>query len=165
MTLESLSRRILHFDQFEAYDLGLSPLTLEERLHEYRLALEEAEEEMMTSKAFIPDPQDPNREIQIAIDIQIDPSIRLQIREMEAILERINKEFSHRSLDQTESEDESYIKPTLSIHSNAQARYLVEEWEGGTVCDMTGKARKIEVEFHCGSDGVDSIVGVKEIST
>jgi hypothetical protein len=120
---------------------------------------------MMTSKAFIPDPQDPSQEIQVAIDIQIDPSIRLQIREMEAILARINKEFSHRSLDQTESEDESYIKPTLSIHSNAQARYLVEEWEGGTVCDMTGKARKIEVEFHCGSDGVDSIVGVKEIST
>lgn len=119
----------------------------------------------MTSKGFIPDPQDPSQEVQVAVDIQIDPSIRLQIREMEAILARINKEFSHRIVDQTESEDESYIKPTLSIHSNAQARYLVEEWEGGTVCDMTGKARKIEVEFHCGSDGVDSIVGVKEIST
>jgi hypothetical protein len=115
----------------------------------------------------VPDPENPNSEIEVNMDVQIDPSLRLQIREMEILLAKMDKDYESRKRDDAsdESDEESYLKPTLSIHSNAQARYLVQDWEGGTICDMTGKARKIEVEFHCSSDGVDGIVGVKEIST
>ena len=131
------------------------------------MVLEDAEAEGLVSKAFVPDPEDPTQEIEVIIETQVDPAIGLQIREMESILARMDRE--QKSADDPESlsatPDEKIVRQSLSIHSNAQARYLVEVWEGGTICDMTGKARKIEVEFHCGGDGPDGIVGVKEIST
>lgn len=153
----------------------MSPLTLEERLAEYKLVLQDAEMEGMVSTGFIPDPEDPTQEIEVFMDTQIDPTIGIQIREMEGILARMDRERTsaskatdHSDLDSnapSATPDEEFVRQSLSIHSNAQARYLVEVWEGGTVCDMTGKARKIEVEFHCGGDGPDGIVGVKEIAT
>jgi len=43
---------------------------------------------------------------------------------------------------------------------------LKSEWYGGTECDLTGKERRIEVQYHCNpSIGADRIVLIKETST
>lgn len=46
-----------------------------------------------------------------------------------------------------------------------ESRYLVQKLGGGTVCDLTGKERKIEVQFHCSPQAVDRIALIKETST
>lgn len=43
-----------------------------------------------------------------------------------------------------------------------QKRYLVQRWEGGTICDMTGKPRVVEVQFHCSTVGTDHIALLRE---
>ncbi|EGG00093.1 uncharacterized protein MELLADRAFT_118146 [Melampsora larici-populina 98AG31] len=43
-----------------------------------------------------------------------------------------------------------------------QKRYLVQRWEGGTICDMTGKPRAVEVQFHCSTVGTDHIALLRE---
>ena len=44
-------------------------------------------------------------------------------------------------------------------------RYLVQNLGGGTTCDLTGKERKIEVQFHCHPQSADRIGYIKEVST
>ncbi|KAI5369545.1 Putative mannose-6-phosphate receptor binding domain superfamily, MRH domain, protein OS-9 [Septoria linicola] len=46
-----------------------------------------------------------------------------------------------------------------------ESRYLVQKLGGGTVCDLTGKERKIEVQFHCSPQAADRIALIKETST
>ena len=46
-----------------------------------------------------------------------------------------------------------------------ESRYLVQKLGGGTVCDLTGKERKIEVQFHCSPQATDRIALIKETST
>ncbi|KAF2716575.1 hypothetical protein K431DRAFT_278636 [Polychaeton citri CBS 116435] len=46
-----------------------------------------------------------------------------------------------------------------------ETRYLVQKLEGGTVCDLTGKDRKIEIQFHCNPNTPDRISLIKETST
>ncbi|OLN86248.1 Protein OS-9-like protein [Colletotrichum chlorophyti] len=45
-------------------------------------------------------------------------------------------------------------------------RYLVQRMEGGTICDLTGRERTIEVQYHCvpGMKG-DRIGWIKEVTT
>ncbi|KAG0142701.1 hypothetical protein CROQUDRAFT_673383 [Cronartium quercuum f. sp. fusiforme G11] len=45
-----------------------------------------------------------------------------------------------------------------------QKRYLVQKWEGGTICDLTGKARSVEVQYHCSTVGTDHIALLRETS-
>ncbi|KAI6885751.1 hypothetical protein KC360_g3421 [Hortaea werneckii] len=44
-------------------------------------------------------------------------------------------------------------------------RYLVQRLGGGTKCDLTGKDRKTEVQFHCNPQSSDRISLIKETST
>jgi protein OS-9 len=41
----------------------------------------------------------------------------------------------------------------------------VQKMEGGTTCDLTGKPRKVEVQFHCNPQVTDRIGYIKEITT
>ncbi|WPG97339.1 Hypothetical protein R9X50_00011300 [Acrodontium crateriforme] len=46
------------------------------------------------------------------------------------------------------------------------SRYLVQRLDGGTTCDLTGKPRKIEVQFHCNPQMIgERITMIKEIAT
>ncbi|KAM0715046.1 hypothetical protein Q7P37_009511 [Cladosporium fusiforme] len=50
--------------------------------------------------------------------------------------------------------------------TRGESRYLVQKMEGGTECDLTGRERKIEVQYHCNpSIGADRISLIKETST
>ncbi|KAK3117924.1 Protein OS-9 [Teratosphaeriaceae sp. CCFEE 6253] len=46
-----------------------------------------------------------------------------------------------------------------------ESRYLVQRLGGGTTCDLTGKDRRIEVQFHCNPQSSDRISLIKETST
>jgi len=51
------------------------------------------------------------------------------------------------------------------LQSRADTNYLVKRLEGGTPCDLTGKNRKIEVQFHCNPQVTDRIGWIKETAT
>ncbi|KNZ46733.1 hypothetical protein VP01_6g10 [Puccinia sorghi] len=62
--------------------------------------------------------------------------------------------------------DESVIKTSMEIEEEEfqQKRYLVQRWDGGSICDMTGKPRSVEVQFHCSTLGSDHIALLRETS-
>lgn len=39
-----------------------------------------------------------------------------------------------------------YHQPTTSLRHVGDQRYLVQQWTGGTECDLTGKPRSIEIQ-------------------
>ncbi|KAF2146446.1 uncharacterized protein K452DRAFT_314730 [Aplosporella prunicola CBS 121167] len=51
------------------------------------------------------------------------------------------------------------------LETKGETRYLVQKLTGGTTCDLTGKDRKIEVQFHCHPNTPDRIGMIKEVST
>lgn len=51
------------------------------------------------------------------------------------------------------------------LQTKAESTYLVQRMEGGTVCDLTGEDRKVEIEFHCHPQSTDRIGWIKETST
>ncbi|KAF8536336.1 glucosidase II beta subunit-like protein-domain-containing protein [Trichophaea hybrida] len=53
---------------------------------------------------------------------------------------------------------------STGLQTSGEQRYLVQKLGGGTICDLTGKDRKIEVQFHCNSHGTDRIDWIKEVS-
>ncbi|KAG7092340.1 hypothetical protein E1B28_008701 [Marasmius oreades] len=57
------------------------------------------------------------------------------------------------------------IATNLKLARGAGSRYLVQRWGDGTICDMTGKPREVEVQFHCSMVMSDSILFVKESKT
>lgn len=50
------------------------------------------------------------------------------------------------------------------LQGTGELRYLVQKMGGGTICDITGKERRIEVQYHCNPSSVDRIGFVKEVS-
>ncbi|KAK2749722.1 Protein OS-9 [Onygenales sp. PD_40] len=51
------------------------------------------------------------------------------------------------------------------LQTTGDSRYLVQHLEDGTTCDLTGRDRKIEVQFHCHPQSTDRIGWIKEVST
>ncbi|KAI9812110.1 MAG: Protein OS-9 [Thelocarpon impressellum] len=54
---------------------------------------------------------------------------------------------------------------STELQAKGEVRYLVQKLGGGTVCDLTGKPRRIEVQFHCNLQSTDRIGWIKEITT
>jgi protein OS-9 len=55
--------------------------------------------------------------------------------------------------------------PKTELQVKGDTRYLVQKMEGGTICDLTGKPRKVEVQYHCNSHHTDRIGYIKEVQT
>ena len=51
------------------------------------------------------------------------------------------------------------------LHTKGGSRYLVQHLQGGTTCDLTGRARRVEVQFHCHPQSTDQIGWIKELTT
>ncbi|KAF1931984.1 uncharacterized protein M421DRAFT_416715 [Didymella exigua CBS 183.55] len=51
------------------------------------------------------------------------------------------------------------------LESKGSSRYMVQRLTDGTECDLTGKPRKIDVQFHCNPQTADRIAMIKETST
>ncbi|KAL4802919.1 glucosidase II beta subunit-like protein-domain-containing protein [Aspergillus unguis] len=50
------------------------------------------------------------------------------------------------------------------LQTRGGSRYLVQHLDSGDQCDLTGKSRKIEVQFHCNPQSTDRIAWIKELS-
>ncbi|KAF5855279.1 Protein OS-9 [Aspergillus alliaceus] len=78
-----------------------------------------------------------------------------------------------RGADEEEGEDErkkasaaaAATTDVAELQTSGGSRYLVQRLEGGTRCDLTGKPRKIEVQFHCHPQSTDRIGWIKELTT
>ncbi|RKF55974.1 Protein OS-9-like protein [Erysiphe neolycopersici] len=55
--------------------------------------------------------------------------------------------------------------PKLELQSKGGTRYLVQRMESGTICDLTNKPRRIEIQFHCDPSINDRIGYIKEVTT
>ena len=51
------------------------------------------------------------------------------------------------------------------LQTKTETRYLVQKLGGGTTCDLTGKDRKVEVQFYCSQQSSDRIGWIKEVTT
>ena len=51
------------------------------------------------------------------------------------------------------------------LQVKSQTSYLVQRLDGGTPCDLTGKKRNVEVQFHCNPQLTDRIGWIKETAT
>ncbi|KAJ5210266.1 hypothetical protein N7491_010072 [Penicillium cf. griseofulvum] len=67
--------------------------------------------------------------------------------------------------DKGEEEKQSAKTDVAELHTKGGSRYLVQHLRGGTKCDLTGRERKIEVQFHCHPQSTDHIGWIKELTT
>ncbi|KAL7898983.1 glucosidase II beta subunit-like domain-containing protein [Trichoderma sp. TUCIM 5745] len=56
-------------------------------------------------------------------------------------------------------------KPPAELQVKGDQRYLVQRLDGGTVCDLTGRPRTIEVQYHCVPGMQNDRIGwIKEVT-
>jgi protein OS-9 len=55
--------------------------------------------------------------------------------------------------------------PATEVQTRAETNFLVQKLTGGTPCDLTGRERKVEVQFHCHPQSTDRIGWIKETAT
>lgn len=70
--------------------------------------------------------------------------------------------------DATEGDDSEHQKratESAELQTKGGSRYLVQRLAGGSKCDLTGRDRKIEVQFHCHPQTTDRIGWIKELTT
>ena len=74
--------------------------------------------------------------------------------------------YERKTVDATaSSQDPSPTQHAGELQTKAETSYLVQRLGGGTTCDLTGKPRKVEVQFHCHPQSTDRIGWIKETST
>lgn len=67
---------------------------------------------------------------------------------------------------ETEQEHKHTVKTEVAeLHTKGGSRYLVQHLRGGTKCDLTGRDRRVEVQFHCHPQSTDQIGWIKELTT
>ncbi|PBP16129.1 glucosidase II beta subunit-like protein [Diplocarpon rosae] len=62
-------------------------------------------------------------------------------------------------------EKSSRERQKTELQIRGDTRYLVQKMEDGTTCDLTGKPRRVEVQFHCNPHVTDRIGYIKEVTT
>lgn len=60
---------------------------------------------------------------------------------------------------------EAQGQPKTELQVKGDNKYLVQKMEGGTTCDLTGKPRKVEIQYHCNPHVTDRIGYIKEVTT
>ncbi|KAF1813582.1 hypothetical protein P152DRAFT_456964 [Eremomyces bilateralis CBS 781.70] len=65
----------------------------------------------------------------------------------------------------TTSRRQSEETGLAKLETRGEKRYLVQKLGGGTQCDLTGRERRIEVQFHCSPQAADQIGLIKEVAT
>lgn len=71
--------------------------------------------------------------------------------------------FGDRKADSRQNGPKSSV--TTELQTKGETRYLVQRLGGGTICDLTGKDRRVEVQFHCHPHSTDRIGWIKEVAT
>ncbi|KAF2210841.1 hypothetical protein CERZMDRAFT_21452, partial [Cercospora zeae-maydis SCOH1-5] len=68
------------------------------------------------------------------------------------------------ALEKSEGAKRSHSKHGELVQ-RGESRYLVQKLGGGTICDLTGQERKIEIQYFCNPASTDRIALIKETST
>ncbi|KAK1751078.1 glucosidase II beta subunit-like protein-domain-containing protein [Echria macrotheca] len=56
--------------------------------------------------------------------------------------------------------------PNAELQVKGDQRYLVQRLDGGTICDLTGRPRTIEIQYHCSPGTKNDRIGwIKEVTT
>jgi len=56
--------------------------------------------------------------------------------------------------------------PTTELQVKGDQRYLVQKMGDGTICDLTGRERTIEIQYHCSPGSTQDRIGwIKEVTT
>ena len=61
--------------------------------------------------------------------------------------------------------DDKSTTELAQIQTKGDMRYMVQKLSDGTTCDITGRPRRVEVQFHCHPQSADRIGWIKEVST
>lgn len=68
--------------------------------------------------------------------------------------------------EQAPLQQQANTPPNTELQVKGDQRYLVQRMESGTVCDLTGRDRTIEVQYHCNPGSMGDRIGwIKEITT
>lgn len=73
--------------------------------------------------------------------------------------------YEQKTMDAKTSSEDSTPKQVGELQTKAETSYLVQQLSGGTACDLTGKPRQVEVQFHCHPQSTDRIGWIKETAT
>ncbi|KAH6848044.1 glucosidase II beta subunit-like protein-domain-containing protein [Chaetomium sp. MPI-CAGE-AT-0009] len=66
----------------------------------------------------------------------------------------------------TDNPAKNAAPPNAQLQVKGDQRYLSQRLEDGTICDLTGRPRTIEIQYHCSPGAtVDRIGWVKEVTT
>ena len=66
----------------------------------------------------------------------------------------------------TGAEARSIAPPNTELQVKGDQRYLVQRLDSGTVCDLTGRDRTIEIQYHCNPHASQDRIGwIKEVTT
>ncbi|KAK4185110.1 glucosidase II beta subunit-like protein-domain-containing protein [Podospora australis] len=56
--------------------------------------------------------------------------------------------------------------PNSELQTKGDQRYLLQRFEHGTICDLTGRPRTIEIQYHCNPNASGDRIGwIKEVTT
>lgn len=66
---------------------------------------------------------------------------------------------------QSQKESGSDVELTPQLQTQGETNYLVQRLGGGSTCDLTGRARRIDVQFHCNAASTDRISMIKETAS
>ncbi|KAI2602485.1 glucosidase II beta subunit-like protein-domain-containing protein [Hypoxylon sp. NC1633] len=60
----------------------------------------------------------------------------------------------------------STAPPNAELQIKGDQRYLVQKMSDGTICDLTGRERTIEIQYHCSPGSTQDRIGwIKEVTT
>ncbi|KAI0397198.1 glucosidase II beta subunit-like protein-domain-containing protein [Xylariaceae sp. FL0594] len=81
------------------------------------------------------------------------------------VASRASRRGQHR---QQNDHDSSSVptSPTTELQVKGDQRYLVQKMGDGTICDLTGRERTIEIQYHCSPGSTQDRIGwIKEVTT
>ena len=65
----------------------------------------------------------------------------------------------------TDSQKSSETELSTQLQTSGGTNYLTQKVGDGTTCDLTGRERRIEVQFHCNPGAVDRVAMIKETAS
>ncbi|KAI1108204.1 glucosidase II beta subunit-like protein-domain-containing protein [Nemania sp. NC0429] len=82
------------------------------------------------------------------------------------VASRSSRRGSQQQRGQNEQDPATPTPPNTDLQVKGDQRYLVQRMGDGTVCDLTGRERTIEIQYHCSPESTQDRIGwIKEVTT
>ncbi|KAI1164521.1 glucosidase II beta subunit-like protein-domain-containing protein [Nemania serpens] len=79
---------------------------------------------------------------------------------------RSHQHQQHQQRGQNDQAPATPAPPDTDLQVKGDQRYLVQKMGDGTVCDLTGRDRTIEIQYHCSPESTEDRIGwIKEVTT